>query len=88
MHLVVERGQKPLAIVITAGQRYDSPQFEPVLEALRVPRLGLGRPRTRPERVRADKAYDSRKNRASTPARPPARVCPPTAGPGRRPLGQ
>ncbi len=51
-------------MVITAGQRGDSPQFEPVLEAIRVPRLGLGRPRKRPDRVRADKAYDSRKNRA------------------------
>lgn len=51
-------------MVITAGQRGDSPQFEPVLEAIRVPRIGLGRPRKRPDRVRADKAYDSRKNRA------------------------
>ncbi len=51
-------------MVITAGQRGDSPQFEPVLEAIRVPRLGLGRPRKRPDRVRADKAYDSRRNRS------------------------
>ncbi|MCX2925147.1 transposase [Streptomyces sp. NEAU-W12] len=50
--------------MITAGQRGDAPQFEPVLEAIRVPRLGLGRPRKRPDRVRADKAYDSRSNRA------------------------
>ncbi|MEU7230386.1 IS5 family transposase [Streptomyces chrestomyceticus] len=64
IHLAVEQGQKPLSVVITAGQRGDSPQFEPVLEAIRVPRLGLGRPRKRPDRVRADKAYDSRKNRA------------------------
>lgn len=49
--------------MITAGQRGDSPQFEAVLEAIRVPRLGLGRPRKRPDRVRADKAYDSRSNR-------------------------
>nr|WP_262004937.1 hypothetical protein [Streptomyces sp. FIT100] len=48
--------------MITAGQRDDSPQFEPVLEAIRVPRLGRGRPRTRPDRVRADKAYDSHSN--------------------------
>ncbi|WP_435834696.1 IS5 family transposase [Streptomyces bacillaris] len=63
IHLAVEQGQKPLSIVITAGQRGDSPQFEPVLEAIRVPRIGLGRPRKRPDRVRADKAYDSRSNR-------------------------
>lgn len=53
-----------MSIVITAGQRGDSPQFEAVLGGIRVPRLGLGRPRTRPDRVRADKAYASRKNRA------------------------
>nr|WP_248511451.1 transposase [Streptomyces sp. D2-8] len=64
MHLAVEQGQKPLSVVITAGQRGDSPQFEPVLEAIGVPRLGPGRPRRRPDRVRADKAYDSRRNRA------------------------
>ncbi|WP_405681499.1 IS5 family transposase [Streptomyces sp. NBC_00868] len=64
LHLAVEQGQKPMSIVITAGQRGDSPQFEPVLKAIRVPRIGPGRPRTRPDRVRADKAYASRKNRA------------------------
>ncbi|WLQ39371.1 IS5 family transposase [Streptomyces laculatispora] len=64
LHLAVEQGQKPMSLVITAGQRGDSPQFEPVLENIRVPRLGLGRPRKRPDRVRADKAYGSRKNRA------------------------
>jgi transposase len=64
LHLAVEQGQKPMAIVITAGQRGDSPQFEPVLENIRVPRLGLGRPRKRPDKVRADRAYGSRKNRA------------------------
>nr|WP_107064164.1 IS5 family transposase [Streptomyces sp. NRRL F-5635] len=64
IHLAVEQGQKPLSVLITAGQRGDSPQFKPVLEAIRVPRLGLGRPRKRPDRVRADKAYDSRRNRS------------------------
>ncbi|MFD9336622.1 transposase [Streptomyces sp. NPDC060028] len=57
-------GQKPPAVVITAGQRGDSPQLEPLLEAIRAPRPGPGRPRKRPDRVRADKAYDSRSNRS------------------------
>ncbi|WP_392957419.1 IS5 family transposase [Streptomyces sp. LN245] len=65
LHLAVEQGQKPMSIVVTAGQRGESPQFEPVLEKVRVPRIGPGRPRVRPSRVRADKAYASRKNRAS-----------------------
>ncbi|MFF8840958.1 IS5 family transposase [Streptomyces sp. NPDC015130] len=64
LHLAVEQGQKPMSIVITAGQCGDSPQFEVVLGRIRVARLGPGRPRVRPRRVRADKAYASRKNRA------------------------
>ena len=64
VHLACEQGQKPLSIVITAGQRGDSPQFRAVLEGIRVPRPGPGRPRTRPHRVLADKAYGSRANRA------------------------
>lgn len=65
-----------MSIVITAGQRGDSPQFEPVLEAIRVPRLELGRPRSRPDRVWADKAYDSHSNaptRADAGSEPPSR---------------
>jgi transposase len=34
-----------------------------VLEEISVPRTGVGRPRTRPDRVLADKAYTSRSNR-------------------------
>ncbi|TDE17822.1 IS5 family transposase [Actinomadura sp. 6K520] len=64
IHLSCEQGQKVLSLLVTAGQRGDSPQFRPVLERISVPRLGPGRPRTRPDRVRADKAYSSRTNRA------------------------
>jgi transposase len=63
VHLAVEHGQKPLSFLVTAGQRHDSPQFQPVLERIRVPRVGVGRPRCRPDRVRADRAYGSRANR-------------------------
>jgi transposase len=49
--------------VVTAGQRGDSPQFQAVLDGIRVPRRGPGRPRTRPDRVLADKAYSSGANR-------------------------
>ncbi|QUH05743.1 IS5 family transposase [Saccharopolyspora erythraea] len=64
LHLAAEQGQKPLSLVITAGQRGDSPQFRVVLGRIRVARPGRGRPRTRPDRVLADKAYGSRDNRA------------------------
>jgi len=63
-HLACEQGQKPLAIIVTAGQCHDGPWFGPVLDAIRVPRPGGGRPRTRPDRVLADKAYGSRANRS------------------------
>ncbi|MFK0193151.1 IS5 family transposase [Kitasatospora sp. NPDC090308] len=62
-HLAVGQAQKPMSLVITAGQRGDSPQFQVVLDRIRLPRLGLGRPRARPHRVRADKAYGARANR-------------------------
>ena len=63
LHLACEQGQKPLSLLLTAGHRGDSPQFTVVLGGIRVPRLGGGRPRTRPDRVLADKAYTSRANR-------------------------
>ncbi len=53
-----------MAVVVTAGQRGDSPQFIPVLAKVRVARAGGGRPRTRPDTVLADKAYTSKANRA------------------------
>jgi transposase len=64
LHLACEQGRKVLAVVLTGGQRGDSPQFTTVLQRIRVPRTGAGRPRTRPDRVLADKAYSSKANRA------------------------
>ncbi|WP_344613845.1 IS5 family transposase, partial [Dactylosporangium salmoneum] len=61
-HLACEQGQKVLAMIVTAGHRGDSPQFIPVLRRIRVGRLGVGRARTRPVLVLADKAYTSRGN--------------------------
>lgn len=53
-----------MSLLITAGHWHDSPQFQPVLERIRVPRIGRGRPRTRPDRVHADTACGSRVNRS------------------------
>lgn len=66
LHLAVEQAQKLMSIVITAGRSGDSPQSEPVLENIPVPRIGLGRQRNRPAKVRADKADGSQKNCAPT----------------------
>ncbi len=51
-------------LLIGPGQGGDSPMFPPLLNAIHVKRAGPGRPRTRPERLIADKAYSSRANRA------------------------
>ncbi|MBA6433071.1 transposase [Streptomyces sp. GMR22] len=51
-------------ILITPGQRHDNVCAPPLLERIRVPRTGLGRPRCRPDRVIADTAYSSRGFRA------------------------
>lgn len=49
---------RPLSVVITPGQRHDSTQLAPVLDAIGVPRPGgRGRPRKRPDRLIADKGY-------------------------------
>lgn len=48
--------------MLTAGQAADSPRFIPVLTKIRIS-LPVGRPRTRPGAVAADKAYSSRANR-------------------------
>ncbi|MFD5514029.1 IS5 family transposase [Streptomyces sp. NPDC127051] len=63
IHLAAEGRCRPLALVLTPGHYGDGPQLERVLEQVSVPRIGVGRPRTRPEHVLADKAYTSRKNR-------------------------
>ncbi|WP_181803250.1 transposase [Streptomyces shenzhenensis] len=61
--LAAERRRRPLSFVLTPGQAADSPRFVPVLEGIGV-RGPVGRPRTRPGAVAADKAYSSRADRA------------------------
>src|SRR5690625_6569525 len=63
VHAAVDGRGMPLAIVLTGGQRNDGAMLVEVLDDIRVPRLGPGRPRTRPEAVVADKAYSSGKTR-------------------------
>ncbi|MFC0058263.1 IS5 family transposase [Streptomyces actinomycinicus] len=63
IHLASEGGRRPLAFLLTPGQWGDAPQMVEVLERVRVPRPGGGRARTRPDRLCADRAYSSRRNR-------------------------
>jgi transposase len=46
-----------MSVIITPGQAGDNPQLLPLLDQISVHRDGPGRPRKRPDRVLADKAY-------------------------------
>ena len=64
VHLAADGRGLPLSLVVTAGNVNDSTMFDAVLDAIKVPRATVGRPRRRPDRVLADKAYSSRAIRA------------------------
>jgi transposase len=64
IHHLCDGQMRPLVMLVGPGQGADSPMFAHLLQALSVPRLGPGRPRTRPDRALGDKAYSSRANRA------------------------
>ncbi len=50
-------------MILTPGNVNDTTMLADTIDRIRVPTGGLGRPRTRPERVLADKGYPSRANR-------------------------
>ena len=65
MHLACDGRGRPLALLVTPGQRHDSTQLAAVLDAIRVPRPGgRGRPRKRPDHLIADKGYSYPRCRA------------------------
>ena len=64
IHLAADTRCRPISRVTTAGQRHDSVAFEPVMDRIRIRRRGPGRPRTRPGRILADKAYSNNKIRS------------------------
>ena len=63
IHQLVDGHGLPLVILCGPGQGGDSPMLGPLLEGLSVARPGPGRPRTRPDMLRGDKAYSSRATR-------------------------
>ncbi len=63
VHLVVDGKGRPLSWALTGGNVNDTTMMTAVLDDIRVPRKGKGRPRTRPDRVLADKGYPSKANR-------------------------
>ena len=62
-HLLVDATGIPLAWKLTGGNRNDITQLIPLVEAVPAVRGQVGRPRRRPERVTADRAYDHRPQR-------------------------
>ena len=64
LHLAADSRCRPISRVITAGQRHDAVAFEQVMAGIAIDRAGRGRPRTRPDRVLADKAHSSKAIRA------------------------
>ena len=69
VHQLVDGNGRPLVILAGPGQANDSPMLPWLLDGLCVPRLGSGRPRTRPDALLADKAYCSAAHRRALSAR-------------------
>jgi transposase len=76
IHLAVDGRGLPMSIVITPGQAGDNPALVPLLDQVRVRRIGPGRPRRRPLRVLADKAYSHPSTRRELARRAIAFTCP------------
>ncbi|MEU1625638.1 IS5 family transposase [Streptomyces sp. NPDC020096] len=60
IHLACDGAGRPLAFLVTGGNVNDCTRFSANMEAIRVPRIGLGRPRSRPDHVLGDEEYSSR----------------------------
>jgi transposase len=62
-HLLVDATGIPLAWTLTGGNRNDITQLIPLVERVPPVRGKVGRPRRRPGRVTADRAYDHKPQR-------------------------
>jgi transposase len=69
VHLVSDGRGRPLNLIVTPANVNDTTMLGGVIDGIRVPRTGPGRPRTRPDNVLADKGYPSRANRSYLAAR-------------------
>jgi len=56
--VVVDRRGTPLAVRLSGANRHDSVVFETLVDAIPAIRRPRGRPRKRPAKLHADKAYD------------------------------
>jgi transposase len=76
IHLAVDGRGIPMSILVTPGQAGDNPQLLPLLDQVSVRHAGPGRPRSRPRRIIADKAYSHPSTRCALRARGIAFTCP------------
>jgi len=57
IHLISDAKARPVSAVLSAGQTHDIKCLQALLDSVRVPTLGRGRPRKRPIRLALDKGY-------------------------------
>lgn len=58
VHVAVSLEGLLLKILISPGNEHDSQRFEQVMAGIKI-KIGIGRPRTKPDEVMADAAYDT-----------------------------
>ncbi|MER7747700.1 IS5 family transposase [Streptomyces bacillaris] len=69
IHHIVDGRGRPLVVAVSEGQIHDGQVLPFLLDDIRVPRPGPGRPRTTPDVLLGDKAYSSKQTRAVLSAR-------------------
>lgn len=62
---MVDREGIPLAIVLTAANVNETTMLETTVDAIKPIKRPRGRPRKRPDKLHADKGYESKKNKAA-----------------------
>ena len=62
---MVDREGIPLAILLTAANVNETTMLEATLDAIKPIKGRKGRPRKRPDKLHADKGYESKKNRVA-----------------------
>ena len=67
--MITDANGVPLAAILTGANRHDVTQLLPLVDAVPPVRGKRGRPRRRPHRLYADRAYDSREHRQALRSR-------------------
>jgi IS5 family transposase len=75
-HLVVDRQGIPLAILLTAANVNETTMLKQTIDAIRPIQGPAGWPRKRPDKLHADKGYESKKNKAALRKRVSRRALP------------